>query len=158
MVERRTINKHRGETHLARLRKKRCKTLKNGAAAGRKTSRKKSTTSISANKYGHETHIQRDTRGQKPEVGMGNAISILYLRGIPPRKKAEDRQMNTARDLIDRSISHDEITHGEYDAAAAAELSAASENGGTRNGRVTEYWGVTDGDEWRVHLDHAEVE
>jgi hypothetical protein len=64
---------------------------------------------------------------------------------------------STAQDLIDRSIGFNEITHGEYDAATAAELSEASENGGTRNDRVTEYWGVTLGDdEWRVHLDHAD--
>ena len=60
-----------------------------------------------------------------------------------------------AQELIDQSISRDEITHAEFDADIAEELEAASD-GGTRNDSVTEYWGVTEsGDEWRVHLDHA---
>jgi hypothetical protein len=63
----------------------------------------------------------------------------------------------TAQELIDRSISHNEITHAEFAADIAEELAAASENGGTRNDSVTEYWGITEsGDEWRVHLDHVE--
>ena len=65
----------------------------------------------------------------------------------------------TAQELIDQSISHNEITHAKFAADLAADLAAASENGGTRNDRVTEYWGVTDGrDEWRVHLDHSETD
>ena len=58
----------------------------------------------------------------------------------------------TAQELIDRSISHTEIAHGEYDAATADELAAASENGGTRNDRVTEYWGITDANLHRTKM------
>ncbi len=36
----------------------------------------------------------------------------------------------------------------------ADDLSARSDNGGTANGDVIEYWGTDDdGDEWRVHLE-----
>ena len=66
------------------------------------------------------------------------------------------QQRTTAQDLIDRSISHNEIAHSEYDAEIAAQLETLSENGGTRNDSVTEYWGILEGDEWRVHLVHAE--
>ena len=62
----------------------------------------------------------------------------------------------TAQDLIERSISHNEIAHSEYDAEIAEQLWILSENGGTWNDSVIEYWGILDGDEWRVHLVHAE--
>lgn len=65
----------------------------------------------------------------------------------------------TAQELIDRSISCNEIAHGEYDADIAATLSAAADYGGRRNGSRMEYWGVTDGgDEWCVHLDHSDTD
>ena len=58
-----------------------------------------------------------------------------------------------ATKLIARSISHNEIAHGKWDAETAAELEALAEDS-VENGAVIEYWGSDDeGAEWRVHLD-----
>ena len=62
-----------------------------------------------------------------------------------------------AKELIKRSISHDEIAHGKYDAETAAELAALSDDS-VENGAVIEYWGTDDdGAEWRVHLDILDI-
>ena len=61
--------------------------------------------------------------------------------------------MSKALALIKRSISHNEIAHGKYDAETAMELKSLSDDS-VENGDVIEYWGTDDdGDEWRVHLD-----
>lgn len=57
----------------------------------------------------------------------------------------------TADRAIARSISHTEIVTIDYDAATAADLDAMCE-GSAEAERGTEYWGITDGDEWRVHM------
>ena len=58
-----------------------------------------------------------------------------------------------ATELIARSISHNEIAHGKFDASTAAELASLSDDS-VENGAVIEYWGWDDdGAEWRVHLD-----
>lgn len=61
-----------------------------------------------------------------------------------------------ARDLIADSIERIEIIHARYTRGRDAVLSRISDNGGTRNGDVTEYWGEIRGKCWRVHLDHNE--
>jgi len=58
--------------------------------------------------------------------------------------------MTTANDLIRDSAQHSEIVHADYDDDLAEELSLRSDNGGTRTGDETEYWGSN----WRVHLTH----
>ena len=61
--------------------------------------------------------------------------------------------MSKALALIKRSISHNEIAHGKWDAETAAELASLAEDS-VENGAVIEYWGTDDdGAEWRVHLD-----
>lgn len=61
--------------------------------------------------------------------------------------------MSKATDLIGRSISHNEIAHGKYDAETAWELKSLSDDS-VENGDVIEYWGTDDDEaEWRVHLD-----
>lgn len=58
----------------------------------------------------------------------------------------------TAQEAIERSISHNEIVHAEYDEDLATELQFACEDS-AENGDVYEFWGTTDGgSEWRVHL------
>lgn len=61
--------------------------------------------------------------------------------------------MSTAKELIARSITYNEIAHGTYDEETAWDLEAWSEES-VENGDTAEYWGVDDdGAEWRVHLD-----
>ena len=61
-----------------------------------------------------------------------------------------------AMELIERSISHNEIAHGTYDAETAFELESLSDES-VENGDEIEYWGVDDAAAewrvWRVHLD-----
>lgn len=64
----------------------------------------------------------------------------------------------TGQQAIERSISHNEIvtlityTREEYD-ALCAELRVKSDDHADRGyDDVTEYWGTSDGDDWRVHV------
>jgi len=63
----------------------------------------------------------------------------------------------TAAELIAQSIEHDQIAHADWTDTLADDLEAAADDS-VRNGEVTEFWGETDdGDDWRVHLRHAEI-
>lgn len=58
-------------------------------------------------------------------------------------------------DLIQRSVSHNEIAHAEHSEYLAAHLLAECDDW-VENGDITEYWGEHEnGDEWRVHLHGA---
>lgn len=55
-------------------------------------------------------------------------------------------------DLIQHSISYNEIAHADYSDDLALDLMIACDDW-VESGTVCEYWGTTDnGDEWRVHL------
>ena len=56
--------------------------------------------------------------------------------------------------LIERSSSHDEITHAPYTAALAEALAARADDSVSAD-EAKEYWGGEVGREWRVHLDRA---
>lgn len=61
--------------------------------------------------------------------------------------------MSTAKKLIARSISHDEIVHAPFTPETAEDLGLSADES-VENGDVVEYWGVDDdGQPWRVHLD-----
>ncbi|MCR4374216.1 MAG: hypothetical protein NUW22_05145 [Acidobacteria bacterium] len=66
----------------------------------------------------------------------------------------------TAADAIERSISHDEIVHLDYDADIHADLIVACDDW-TDGLYETEYWADAEGSDgtdgemaWRVHLRH----
>ena len=58
----------------------------------------------------------------------------------------------TAEQAIERSVSHTEIVHLEYDLAAYEMLLAVCEDN-TDSNTEHEFWGTTSGGvEWRVHM------
>ena len=57
----------------------------------------------------------------------------------------------TADYLIARSISHDEIAHGDYSPGLMNELRDACDDC-VETDQTVEFWGVKGGSSWRVHL------
>lgn len=61
--------------------------------------------------------------------------------------------MKSAKDLIEQSILHDEITHAPHSVGLHDALLILCGDY-VENGPTVEFWGETDeGEEWRVHLD-----
>lgn len=66
--------------------------------------------------------------------------------------------LETAGEMIARSVRQNEIAHADYTDALAAELLAECD-GSARGEGVVEYWGETDkGYAWRCHLETPEAE
>jgi len=61
--------------------------------------------------------------------------------------------MDTAYDLISRSIGNDCIAHAGYDGKIEDDLLEDCDDYAI-NGDTSEFWGERDGEPWRVHLDH----
>ena len=63
----------------------------------------------------------------------------------------------TCREAIDESIRHDRIAHIDGGPAECDYLESICE-ASVENGYITEFWGVMDGADWRVHVCTMEVE
>ena len=91
---------------------------------------------------------------RKPRISgnMHTPVSNHHPRPCGQTRAGESETDMKATELIARSISHNEIAHGKWDAETAAELASLAEDS-VENGAVIEDWGADDdGDEWRVHL------
>jgi hypothetical protein len=65
--------------------------------------------------------------------------------------------MTTAKHLIARSVSHNEIVTAEWSHDLETDLLCESDDS-VENGDVYEFWGCDDdGNEWRVHLSDVEA-
>lgn len=110
-------------------------------------------------KLGHEYAALKGDQNRFNRLIGRNIIDFIdpyYDDADAHAQPAGEPDSSSADALISRSAQQNEIVHADYNKDLADDLATESDNGGTRTGDETEYWGTTDGgSDWRVHLDHA---